>query len=193
MTRWLLFLTTLLLACAALPTIGWSAEEAGGHAAPNIGEDLALWSLVAFVVFFAMCLKMLGPWAVKSLAEREQMENAFIEEAEQKNRRSQETLSEHRGRMEAISEEIAERIAEAHRDAEHTQGDIATVARREAELLRNRSISEIDRTRIQALNDLFSTMASRVVGQTEVKLKELVDDHEHDRLIDEALNHFESV
>ncbi len=193
MTRWLLYLTTLLLACFALPAAGWSADEAGGHAAPSIAEDLSLWSLVAFVVFFAMCLKLLGPWALQSLAEREQTEVAFIEEAEQKNRLSQETLSQHRGRMEAIKEEIAERISEAHRDAGRTREDIASVARREAEILRNRSASDIERTRCQVLDQLFSMMASRVVEQTEAKLKERVDAPEHDRLIEESLSHFASV
>ncbi len=193
MTRWFLYLTTLLLACFALPAVGWPAEEAGGHAAPSIAEDLSLWSLVAFLVFFTMCLKMLGPWAVASLAERERMENAFIEEAEQKNRLAQETLREHRGRMEAIKEEIAERIAEAHRDADHTREDIASAAQREAEILRDRSKSEIERTRCQVLDELFSMMASRVVEETEAKLKERVDAAEHDRLIDESLSHFASV
>ncbi|MGD9854037.1 MAG: hypothetical protein AB7U20_03715 [Planctomycetaceae bacterium] len=192
MIRLLFVLIAMLLTCIAAPTVGWAADDAAGHAAPTLREDLSLWGFVAFVLFFATCFKLLGPWAVQSLSERERTENALIDDAERKNRHSQEMLAERRGRMEAIGEEIDERLAEAGRDAEHTRRDIASIAEREAETLRNRAAAEINRTRNQALNDLFSTMASRVVEQTESKLKARLNDDVHNRLIDETLNHFAS-
>lgn len=190
MTRMLVLLSGLLIACLAGPAVVSAADEAAGHAAPTIREDLSLWGFVAFVVFAATCLKLLGPWAARSLADRERTESALIEEAERKNRQAREMLAERRGRMEAISEEIDERLAEARRDADHTRQDITALANREAELLRNRAVVEIHRTRNQALNDLFSTMASRVVEQTESRLRSQLDETVHTRLIDEALTHF---
>ncbi len=187
MTRLLLLLTALLLAA---PAVGLAAEGAGEHVAPGIAEDLSLWGLVAFVLFFLTCLKLLGGWAVQSLADREQTEVAYIAEAEQKNQLAQQALSERKGQMEAISEEIDETLAEARRDADHTRSDITAVANREADILRNRANSEIGRVGRQALNDLFSTMATRVVEQTEAGMKERLNESEHNRLIDEALGHF---
>jgi F-type H+-transporting ATPase subunit b len=184
------FLTPLMFLSLAAPAVGWAAEDAAGHPAPGVREDLSLWGLVAFVLFVFTCFKLLGDWAGRSLAEREQTEQALIAEAEEKNRQVQELLTERRGQMEAIGEEIDERIAEAHRDAEHTRGDIVSVARREAGVLQNRAHSEINRTRNQALNDLFSTMAARVVAKTEENIKQRLNTAEHDRLIDEALTHF---
>lgn len=200
MMRWRVIPAMLLLVCVAALTGGSSvvaadAEHAAGEGAEpslfsQVAEDLALWGLVAFALFLFTGYKLLGGWASRSLSERERIENALIADAEQKNRRAQEMLREHKGRMEAINEEINERLAEAQRDAEYTRGEIISIGRRESDILRNRAIAEINRTRNQALNDLFSTMASRVIERAETNMKGRLSDDEHNRLIDEALNHF---
>ncbi len=187
MKRSFLLVTPLLFVA---PAMSWAADVGGEHAAAGIREDLSLWGLVAFVLFFLTCLKLLGSWAVQSLAEREQTEIAHIAEAEQKNQAAQQSLSERQGQMEAISEEIDETLAEARRDADYTRSDITKAANREADTLRNRAKSEINRASRQALNDLFSTMAARVVEQTESNMKDRLNASEHNRLIDEALGHF---
>lgn len=163
---------------------------AAAHGDGGFRSDLALWGLIAFIGFVLVIRKLGWQSFVDGMSERERTENEAIAQAEQKNRQAQETLTVHRGRMEAISEEVDERLAEARRDAGHTRSDITALANREAETLRKRATGEMNRATRQALNDLFSTMATRVVVQTESRIKDRLNEAEHNRLIDEALGHF---
>ena len=173
------------------PAICWAAGDADEHGA-GVRGDLAFWSLVTFVGFVLVIRKLGWQSFVDGLEGREKAQNDAIAEAESKNQQAQASLSEQRGLMEAIDEEVRERIAEAHRDAEYTTSEISASARRESELLKDRALGEIERTRDQALHELFDSMSARVVDQARLRLSDRLSGEDHERLISEAIDYIAS-
>jgi F-type H+-transporting ATPase subunit b len=169
--------------------IGVLAEEAAGHGY-SFFADLPFWGIVAFLVFL-FAIKKLG-WGslTSSMKSREEKELSFIAEAEELRREAVEKLTEHRGIMEALDEEVRGVFEEAERDADHTRRDIRVVAEREAEMARERARVEIRRVKDQSLNEVFESVASRVIQLTEEKLRGRLTPDDQDQLIDAALNEF---
>ena len=180
---------------------GHTSEAEHGHH-EHIGEkgvnrepqefrsDLAIFTLIVFGLLYFSLKKFAWPQIVSALEAREAGIRQAVEDAENARREAQALLDEHKGRMEAIQEEVKEIIAEARRDAQHTKSDIIASAESEAQTIKDRSISEINRARDQALNELFKTMSSQVTTATEHVVGKGITLQGQDQLIDEALNHF---
>jgi F-type H+-transporting ATPase subunit b len=171
---------------------GTEAEHGaeGGHAYSGLASDLPFWGIIAFIGFI-LALKKLG-WGsfTSGLAGREAEEQRLIDEAEGLRRQAAEQLTVHRGKMEALDEQVREVFAEAERDAEYTRRDIRSVADREAASARARADLEISRVKDQTLNELFESFSQRVIDATQQKLRGSLKPTEQDKLIDEALAEF---
>ena len=164
-------------------------HEGGGHNAPSLKSDSALWSIIAFAGFcFAIQKLGIWNWLKTSMAEREQNEGAVIAAAENLLAEAQASLNQYRGQLEAMDETVAEILAEAKRDADHTQSDIVATANREAELIVSRVKQEIERSRDHSLHDLFDHLAQRVTAAAEAKVKANLQADDQNRLIDETLS-----
>ena len=174
--------------------LGWTGILCAADGEPYSWRgDLSLWSIPVFILFILAIRKLGWDSLVSGMNDREAEENRLIGEAEQARREAEELLRDHKGRLEAIDEDIRELIAEAHRDAEHTKQDIIATARRESETMRNRALHEIARARDQSLDEIFVTLNERVITATEERLsKQLTADHQS-RLVEEALAKFEST
>lgn len=163
----------------------------GHHGPPSLGADEAFWGFIAFLGF-CWAIKKLGLWrSLKTnMAAREQLEIDVIAQAEAKLAEAQRELTACRGRLEAMDETIAEILAEAKRDAEHTQNDILETARREAALISQRAEHEIDRFKDQSIKDLFDHLSGRVTESAIEKVRSSLQQQDQDRLIEETLNQF---
>lgn len=196
-----MLLPALLAVVLCAPATGYAAEEKHGPAAAGGGEhaphpegvplsfkkDLAIWSLVTFVLF-AIVLRTFA-WGPLSdgLNTREQRIREDIAAAERNRLQTEKLLAEHAKKLEKVQEEVREIVAEARRDAEHTKQDIVNEAQREAEATKQRAISEINRARDGALKDLFDVMGKQVASATEHVLGRSLTPGDQDRLINEAL------
>ena len=177
------------------PTTGAASDDHGathGEAKSPLDwkNDLALWSLVVFVLFLVVLKKMAWAQLIAGLDKRERKIREDIESAEAARVKSERMLAEHAARMDKVQDEIREILAEARRDAEHTRQDILSSASKEAELTKQRAIQEIERVRDQALEELFMHMGQTVANATERVLGRTLTDGDHTRLIDEALTEF---
>jgi F-type H+-transporting ATPase subunit b len=171
--------------------LGVLAADAAEHGY-SLKTDLPFWGIVAFVLFL-VAIKVLGWDALTGgMKAREEKELAFIAEAEGLRREAKEKLTEQRGIMEAVDEEVRGVFEEAERDADYTRRDIRDLAEREAETARERARVEIRRVKDQSLNDVFESVANRVVQLTEEKLRSRLTPNDQDQLIDAALNEFGS-
>jgi F-type H+-transporting ATPase subunit b len=178
----------LLLAAIAAPC--HAAGDAAGdeaHAYGGLSTDLPFWGILAFVGFL-VAIKFLG-WdsLTSNMKLREEHERGLIKAAEQTRREADEERREHLGRLEAVDEEIREVVDEAHRDAAHTREDILSVARHEADVYRQRALTEISRARDQALDEIFNTLTDRVTDATQQRLVTRLTTTDQNRLIEEAL------
>ncbi len=179
------------------------ADDHGEHA--HIGEkdvnrkpeefrsDLAIWTLAVFSLLYFGLKRFAWPKIEAALEAREAGIRKAVEDTENARREVQALVSEHKGRLEAIDEEVKEIIAEARRDAERTKTDIIVSAESEARTIKDRSIAEINRARDQALHDLFENMATQVAAATQHVVGKGVNVQNQDQLIDEALRDFAST
>ncbi len=165
-------------------------EEAAGHETGlpmSWKTDLALFSLVTFVVYvFALRVGAWGPLQA-GLNERERGIKQNIADAESNRLKSEAMLKDYEVKLAKVQEEVRDMLAEARRDAEHTKQEIMVTAQQEADATKHRAIAEIERSRDQALTELFDFVSTNVVNATEKVIGRSLSGADHDRLIGEAL------
>ncbi|MFN0054682.1 MAG: F0F1 ATP synthase subunit B [Planctomycetales bacterium] len=202
-------LVLALWGCLALPgrfcpsdSLAWGAhaeadsDEGGAPEGPMTAKkndvDLALWSLITFVVFVVVLRKLAWGPMIDGLDKRESGVLQNIADAETARVKAEKMLAAHAEKLDKVQDEIRELLAEARRDAEHTKTEIIQAAQKEAEASRQRAVQEIHRARDQALDDLFAHMSRCVEDATEQVVGRSLTGPDHERLITEALTHFAS-
>jgi F-type H+-transporting ATPase subunit b len=184
---------------------GHDAAHDHGHAA-HIGEDvgahvknpaqfvpdLAIYTFAVFVLLFLALQSLAWPKIAGALDAREAGIKKAIADAENSRLTAETFMKEHKGRLEAVEEQVKEIVAEGRRDAERTKADILKQAEVEAEAMKNRAIAEISRAKDQALSEIFDTLAGQVSAATEHVLGGGLNGADHDRLIRDALNQVSS-
>jgi F-type H+-transporting ATPase subunit b len=166
------------------------AESGDSHATGvplDFKADLALWSLVVFLIFMFVLKKFAWKPLAEGLDAREQRIRSDIDSAEAARVKAEQMLADHESKLAGVQEEVKEILAEARRDAEHTKNEIMAVAQGEAEATRDRALGDIERARDQALKDLFDQVATQVTSATEHVLGRSLDASDQQRLIAEAL------
>ncbi len=170
---------------------GATPEEGGHGSEPEapLGwkADLALWSLIVFLLFIAILGKFAWRPLIQGLNERELGIRQHIAAAEEARLKAEQMLADHAAKLDKVQDEVREIVAEARRDAEHTKHQIISEAQSEAEATKKRSILEIERAKDGALKELFDAMAGQVASATEHVLARSLTDQDRNRLIDEAL------
>lgn len=164
------------------------------HAPPpgpiDWNTDLALFSLIVFGLFVVI-LKVFA-WKPLSAAldAREARIKNDIAHAEEARVKAEKMLVEYQAKLAAAQDEILKTLAEARRDAEHTRQDILAQTEKEVTASKDRALQEIQRTKDQALSELFDHMAGTVANATERVLGRALTDADQDRLIGDALAEF---
>lgn len=188
-----LFVVLALGCLLSAPIQALANEEAHheeGHAVSlpmDWRSDLALFSLITFVVYVAVL--RVGAWGPlqAGLNERERGIRQNIADAESNRLKSEAMLKDYELKLAKVQEEVREILAEARRDAEHTKQDIVATAQREAEATKHRAVAEIERSRDQALTELFDFVSNNVINATEKVIGRSLSGPDHDRLVNEAL------
>lgn len=149
--------------------------------------DLAFWSLITFGLTVVVLGKFVWPQLNSGLLERERKIRQDIADAEANRLKSEAMVKEHETRLAKVQDEVREILAEARRDAEHTKLDIVATANKEAETTKQRAIAEIQRSKDQALSELFDFVSNNVVNATEQVIGRSLTGTDHDRLVRESL------
>ena len=172
-----------------------SASEAAhgeSHAAPgaplDFKGDLAIWSLVTFVVYILVLKKAAWGPLIQGLDAREGKMKQQLADAEAAQKKAEVMLADHAKKLEQVQDEVKAILAEARRDAEHTKQDIVTTANREAEATRKRAVEDIEHARDVAIKELFDFVSSNVIGATENVLGRALSSDDQNRLVQDALN-----
>ncbi len=168
-------------------------DDAGGHGGEAPGPpmdpkaDLALWSLVVFVLFLFVLKKLAWKPMIEGLDRREAGIRAAIAEAEENQRKSQALLADYETKLRGAEQTVAAMVAEAKRDAERTSNDIVAKAQADVEAMRVRAKEDIGRAKDAALAEVFQSANRQVAAATERVLGRSLNDDDQDRLISEAL------
>ena len=183
----------LLLGQADLvaPAFASDAGHGDAHAAPSaplgFKGDLAIWSLVTFVVYIIVLKKAAWGPLIQGLDTREGRMKQQLADAEAARVKAEAMLADHAKKLDKVQDEVKEILAEARRDAEHTKQDIVAAANKEAEATRKRAIHDIEQARDVAMKDLFDFVSSNVIGATEHVLGRALSNDDQSRLVNEAL------
>jgi F-type H+-transporting ATPase subunit b len=152
--------------------------------------DLALWSLITFVIFVIVLKQFAWKPLIVALDKREARIHDDIAGAEAARVKAEQMLAEHAQKLAKVQDEVRAILAEGRRDAEHAKQEIIGTAQKEAESAKQRALHEIGRARDAALKDLFDVMASQVAQATAHVLGRSVTGADQDRLSEEALAQF---
>lgn len=189
-----LLLMGLLLGQSDLVTPAFASDAAheGAHAAPGaplgFKGDLAIWSLVTFVIYIIVLKKAAWGPLIQGLDTREGRMKQQIADAEAARVKAEAMLAEHAKKLEKVQDEVKDILAEARRDAEHAKQEIVATANKEAEATRKRAVEDIEHARDLAMKELFDFVSANVIGATEHVLGRALSGDDQNRLVQEALN-----
>ncbi len=153
----------------------------------NFKMDLALWSLIVFVLFLFVLKKFAWAPMIEGLDKREAGILKAISDAEDGRRKSQVLLAEYDQKLKAAEQTVQAMVAEARRDAERTGQDLKASAQREVEAIRDRAKDDIRQAKDTALTEVFTQMNSQILRATEHVLGRAMQDGDQERLVGEAL------
>lgn len=181
---------------AAAASTAEAGEHPGGHGGDHghptgvpLGwkADLALFSLITFVLFVAVLGKFAWGPMIQGLDKRELGIQKAIDDAEEGRRKAQAMLAEYEQKLKAAEQTVQAMVAEARRDAERTSQDLIANAQREVGLIRDRAKDDIRQATDTALAEVFTQINSQVVLATEHVLGRALDEADQDRLVSQAL------
>jgi F-type H+-transporting ATPase subunit b len=150
-------------------------------------SDLALFSLITFILFVVVLGKFAWGPMIQGLDKREAGIMKAISDAEDNRRKSQAMLSEYDQKLKAAEQTVQAMVAEARRDAERASQDLIASAQREVGLIRDRAKDDIRQATDTALAEVFTQINSKVVLATEHVLGRALQDADQERLVSQAL------
>lgn len=164
-------------------------EHAEQEAIPGFTfkTDLALWSLITFVVFLFVLSKLAWQPLIAGLDQREARIRQDIADAETNRLKAEDLLKSYEKKLADVEHQVKEILAEARRDADTTRGQIVQAAQQEAEATRERAVGEINRAKDQALSELSGYLEGLVSEATSRVLSQSLSGPDHERLVREAL------
>ena len=168
-------------------------DHGDGHGAEggvpiSFQADLALWSLIVFLLFLFTLKKVAWGPMIEGLDKREAGIRSAIAQAEENQRKSQALMAEYEEKLRGAEQTVADMVAEAKRDAERTSQDIVAKAQADVEAMRNRATDDIQQAKDTALAEVFTSVNAQVAAATERVLGRTLSDDDQERLIQEALS-----
>ncbi|HEX2233556.1 MAG TPA: F0F1 ATP synthase subunit B [Thermoleophilaceae bacterium] len=152
---------------------------------PNVG--LMIWTLIAFGISYWILRKYAYPRIAEQLDKRRRAIEESIEHAEQTRQEADELLEEYRARLREAREQAEDIVARARRASESLQEDSKIAAKKQREELLEGTRRDIEHETRRALDEIRKEVATLTIEATERVTRKALDDDDHRRLIEEAL------
>ncbi len=194
------FLNSALLVLAQASSGGSSSSSGGSSGGgssgggnflvtPNVG--LMIWTLIAFFVTLAILRKFAFPRIADALDRRRRAIEESIDAAENTRQEADRLLQEYRERLSEAREQAEDIVARARRAADRLEDD----AKAEAVQLREEMMADtrrdIEQETRRAIDEIRREVAGLTIAATEKVTRMSLDDDDHRRLIEEALDEFD--
>ena len=182
-----------LVALLSSTAVLMAEEEAeGGSLNPlqSWRTDLALWTLVVFLLLLAVLWKFaFGPIA-KALDSREQAMLDKINNAERANADAKELLNQYQQKLTDSEQEVRQILADAKEQANRISEGIVASAKAAAEEEHQKALKEIAAASDNAQAELAAKSAELATSLAGKILKQRIKPEDHAGLIQGALNEF---
>jgi F-type H+-transporting ATPase subunit b len=164
-------------------------EEQGTGPNPlAIDPDLAIWTLIVFLLLFAVLAKFAWPQIAAALDERERSIADNIAAAEAKHKEAAQMLVVHETRLNAAATEVRDMLDEARRAAEQTKNRIVAEAKQAAQEESARAIREVELAKNAAMQELAVTSANLAIDLASKIVREQLTKEKQDQIVREALS-----
>jgi F-type H+-transporting ATPase subunit b len=176
-------------ATAVLPL---AAESGGGGnflVTPDVG--LMIWTLVAFGVTVLILRKAAFPRIANALDKRRRAIEESIDAAERTRTEADQILSEYRERLAEAREQAEDIVSRARKAADRLEDESKADAKATREHMMEDARRDLDRETRRAIGEIRREVANLTVMATEKVTRRTLDDDDHRRLIDEALEEFD--
>jgi F-type H+-transporting ATPase subunit b len=156
---------------------------------PNVG--VMIWTLIAFGVTVLLLRKLAYPRISEALDKRRIAIEESIDHAQRTREEADALLREYRERLREAREQADDIVVRARKASEKVQEDAIADAKQSREELMQQARRDIEQETRRALDQIRREVADLTVIATEKVARKTLDDDDHRRLIEEALEDFD--
>ncbi len=178
---------------------GHGGEHAGGHIewiSPvfgNTGNLGLVWTFINFGVLFWILNKILFQPLIKRTQEKHDTVKSEIDKATQAREEAESLLSEYKGRIERLDDEIAELMADAKSKAEADRKRIVEAAERDAEQIKATAKAAAEREAASRRRQLEAEIVDRAVERAEAIIRQKITPADQRSMVDHYVDQLGSV
>jgi F-type H+-transporting ATPase subunit b len=165
--------------------------EGSGNFLVQPGAGVMIWTLIAFGVTILLLRKFAFPAISEALDKRRIAIEESIDHAQRMREESDALLREYRERLKEAREQADEIVVRARRAGEKVQEESKVEAKKAREELMEQTRRDIEQETRRALEQIRREVADLTVLATEKVTRKTLDDDDHRRLIEEALEEFD--
>jgi F-type H+-transporting ATPase subunit b len=151
-----------------------------------------LWGLAAFVVFVLIVFKLGVKHILAAVDAREAKIKADLQSATDAAGHAAKVIAENEAKLKEAEHDIAERMAEARRDAEANKAKLIDQGRVEIDAMRHRALREIEAARHTAVVSLRREIAEISVAVAEKAARVQLDPAKQEELVLTAIEAYET-
>ena len=159
----------------------------GGSFLVSPGLGLMVWTLIVFGLSVYTLKKLAYPRIAEALDRRRKAIEESIEAAERTRHEAESLLEEYRARLREAREQADDIVARARKAADRLQEEQLAQAKESREELMERTRRDIEAETRRALDELRKEVANLTVEATEKLARKSLNDEDHRRLVQEAL------
>jgi F-type H+-transporting ATPase subunit b len=164
------------------------AASSGGNflVTPNVG--LMIWTLIAFGIALFLLQRLAFPRIGEALDKRRKAIEESIDAAERTRMEADALLEEYRARLREAREQADDIVSRARKAGERLHEEQLAEAKESRDELMARTRRDIETETRRALEEIRAEVANLTVIATEKLARKSLDDDDHKRLVEEALN-----
>ena len=156
---------------------------------PNVG--LMVWTLVVFGLTLLALRKWAFPRIAEALDKRQRAIEDSIAASERTRAEADRLLAEYRERLADARQQADDIVARARKTGEAHEHEVLAEARAKREEMMEQTRRDIEAETRRAIQQIRSEVADLTVLATEKVTRKTLDDDDHRRLIEEALDEFD--
>lgn len=153
----------------------------------SINPGLTVWTIVSFVIFFALLSKFAWGPIMSSLEKREANIRESIEQAERAKEEAEKILAEHKAALQGAREETRQMIADAKAIGEEERAKIVAKAQSEGASLLERAKNEIRGEEAAAIQRVREEAVDLALGAAGKLLERSLNEGDHRNMVEDFI------
>jgi F-type H+-transporting ATPase subunit b len=179
------------LAVDNLATVFAQSSGGSGNFLVQPGIGVMIWTLLAFGIAVLILRKAAYPRIADALDKRRKAIEESIDAAEETRTEADRLLREYRERLREAREQADDIVTRARKAADRVQDDAKADAKQTREEMMEQTRRDIEQETRRAIDQIRREVADLTIIATEKVARKSLDDEDHRRLIDEALEEFD--